>query len=383
MQTGSKELMRDMNTALVIRTILSDGPLSRADISKKLGLTKATISAIVQSLLDRGLVLESDIAEKAPSETQLPSKGRKPIPLTINTKCGYVISVNLDFSVITFLLSDIAGGSCIVREMPNTCSADTILPVLKEAIASLLKEMPQSRYGLTGIVIGINGVVHHSKIVFTPYYDYRNVDFVNELENEFKVPVLLENESNLSAIGEYTYRYPSKDIISISVHTGIGLGLILNEHLYVGHDGFAGEFGHTIVVPDGRPCPCGNHGCIEQYASEFAILKDLAAKKQKQRITPDEFAVLYQHRDPDAVESMQTFIRYMGIGINNILNFFNPEILVINSSFTMNFPSIISDIEQELRNRMRHTCLILPSDLQDMAILLGGVVLVRNRFLAI
>ncbi|MCI1723622.1 MAG: ROK family protein [Lachnospiraceae bacterium] len=199
----------------------------------------------------------------------------------------------------------------------------------------------------------------------------------------FNVPVILENESNLSAIGEHTYCYPTRDIISISVHTGIGLGLILNGHLYTGHSGYAGEFGHTIVHPDGRPCPCGNSGCIEQYASELAILRETAARMKKDSVSANEFAKLYAEGNPIAVDEMNVFIRYMGIGINNIMNSFNPEIIVINSSFTMNCPDVITAIEGELKNRMRHTCTIAASTLQDMAILLGGVVLARNQFLGI
>lgn len=199
----------------------------------------------------------------------------------------------------------------------------------------------------------------------------------------FHVPVLVENESNLSAIGEHTFCYPTGDIISISVHTGIGLGLILNGRLYTGHSGYAGEFGHTIVHPDGRPCPCGNKGCIEQYASELAILRETAERLGKPSVSADEFARLYSSGNPVAVDEMNIFIRYMGIGINNIMNSFNPEIIVINSSFTMNCPDVISAIEAELRNRMRHTCRLAASTLQDMAILLGGVVLVRNAFLGI
>jgi predicted NBD/HSP70 family sugar kinase/biotin operon repressor len=375
MQTGSKQLMRDMNTTLVVRSILKAGEISRADISKELGLTKATISAIVQTLLDRGIVLETGPAEAL--------KGRKPILLTLNRNCGYIISINIDFMSISVLVADITGGSCAVRLFPNTYNEKQIVPAMKKLIRGLMAEQPESLFGMIGIVFGINGVTHNGQIVFTPYYHYASIDFVGIFRKAFNVPVILENESNLSAIGEHTYCYPTRDIISISVHTGIGLGLILNGHLYTGHSGYAGEFGHTIVHPDGRPCPCGNSGCIEQYASELAILRETAARMKKDSVSANEFAKLYAEGNPIAVDEMNVFIRYMGIGINNIMNSFNPEIIVINSSFTMNCPDVITAIEGELKNRMRHTCTIAASTLQDMAILLGGVVLARNQFLGI
>lgn len=375
MQTGSKQLMRDMNTTLVVRSILRAGTISRADISKELGLTKATVSAIVQTLIDRELVIETGPAEAL--------KGRKPILLTLNRSCGYVISINIDFSSISVLVSDITGGSCSVSLEQNRYDETQIVPAMKKLIRRLISRQPESRYGLIGIVFGINGVVDSGKIIFTPYYHYESLDFMKIFSSAFHVPVLVENESNLSAIGEHTFCYPTGDIISISVHTGIGLGLILNGRLYTGHSGYAGEFGHTIVHPDGRPCPCGNKGCIEQYASELAILRETAERLGKPSVSADEFARLYSSGNPVAVDEMNIFIRYMGIGINNIMNSFNPEIIVINSSFTMNCPDVISAIEAELRNRMRHTCRLAASTLQDMAILLGGVVLVRNAFLGI
>ena len=375
MQTGSKQLMRDMNTTLVIHSILKAEAISRADISKELGLTKATISAIVQTLLDRGLVLETGAAEV--------TKGRRPILLTLNRRCGFIISINIDFMSITSLVADITGGSCSVSTIPNTFDETQIVPALKKMIRSLIARQEDSRYGLIGIVLGINGVTDKNRVIFTPYYHYAPIDFVKELGRAFRVPILVENESNLSAIGEHTFCYPTKDIISVSVHTGIGLGLILNGHLYTGHSGYAGEFGHTIVHPDGRPCPCGNLGCIEQYASELAILRETASRMHRKALTADEFARLFSEGDPIAADEMDIFIRYMAIGVNNLMNSFNPEIIVINSSFTMNCPDVIGSIESQLKNRMRHTCTLAASTLQDMAILLGGVVLIRNRFLGI
>lgn len=377
MQTGSKELIRDINKSLVLTTIIEKGPISRAEIAKQLGLTKATVSAIVQTLLDASLVNEGT-ADLTPSV-----KGRRPIPLTFNTACGFIVSVNLDAAVIQVLVADAYGGHCTVHEYKNTYSAEEILPFLTDTIRSLRDAQPSTPHGLLGIALGIHGIVFKDKIVFTPYTPYDEIDFKTALESAFGVPCLLENEANLAAIGEHTFCYPDEDLINLSIHSGIGIGLFLRGRLYVGHSGFGGEFGHTVIVPDGRPCPCGNCGCIEQYASERAIFHGIAMKKGLATLSADDFARLLIRGDADAAAGMEDFLKYISIGVNNLIQTLDPTVIVINSSFTMNFPGLAEEIRSRLRSRMSGSCRIEASTLQDMAILLGGAIVVRNRFLGI
>ena len=84
---------------------------------------------------------------------------------------------------------------------------------------------------------------------------------------KFNIPVLVENESNFYILGESAFHYGYENMIHINIHDGIGMGILINEELYKGHDGYAGELGHTILFPEGKPCACGNEGCLEQYAS--------------------------------------------------------------------------------------------------------------------
>ena len=140
--------------------------------------------------------------------------------------------------------------------------------------------------------------------------------------------------------------------------------------------------GHTIVVPGGRTCPCGNQGCLEQYASERVLLLELSVRKGHP-VSLDEFFALYRKKDTDALAIMDTFIQYMSIGINNILNTLNPDLIVINSSFTNFLPETADRLQASLQNRMgRHLC-IRSSHLQDTAILLGGIYVVLREFLGV
>jgi predicted NBD/HSP70 family sugar kinase len=373
MITGSKELIRDINTSLVTKIIIDKGPISRASISKELGLTKATISAIVQNLLDKHLVEEIGTAN-------IPS-GRKPVLLKFCYECGYAISIDVSATHISVLTAHLGGGNCNLIQYPASNKRETIITELIHCIEEQMKHIPPSPYGIVGITLGIHGITNNNEVIFTPYSPYSDIDFKNELEKHFDIPVLIENEANLSILGEFIFHYPLGNMVGISVHSGIGLGIIINGELYHGLNGYAGEFGHTIIVVDGRPCPCGNSGCFEQYASERALLAELAKRKHLNHVSIDDFVKLYTIQDEDSIYIMNLFVKYISIGIRNIINTLNPELILINSSFTMNFPNIIEDIKSSITSKIHKPCNILPSKLQDMSILLGGICMSRNLFL--
>jgi len=373
---GSQELIRDINSHLVLQTIINEGPLSRADLSKNLGLTKATISSIVQNLMNNSLVVEIGSLNT--------DKGRKPILLDFNNQCGFILSIDLSVDTMTALLTDLRGTNRALKQYAYPSdSGSEIVPNLIKIIKGSIDSLPLSVYGVVGICIGVHGVVHDNKAIFTPYYQLANLNLADELEQFFNIPVYLENEANLSALGEKNFYYDSSNLINISVHSGVGLGIIMDNHLYTGQHGYAGEFGHTIIVPDGKPCPCGNHGCIEQYASQRAIVHLYRYISGNHGATADDLMKAYSADDIYARQSIEAFIKYMSIGINNILTTFNPDIIVINSLFTMNIPDIIPRLEHNIHNYMNKYCTIVPSILQDMAILLGGVYICCKNFLKI
>lgn len=374
MITGSKELIRDINTRLVIETIVNNIAISRAAIAKHLGLTKATISAIVQDLINKKLVIEIGSDDT--------SHGRKPILLSLNKKAAYVICIDIAASTISALLSDLAGEDCILKQVRTPKNPAALVNELSNLIESM--RMPKdSAYGLVGITLGIHGVVDGGRVSFTPYYNLSGINLVQELQQRFNVPVYMENEANLSVIGEKSFQYDYSNIAYVSVHSGIGLGVIINDQIYTGFNGRAGEIGHTIIEVDGRQCPCGNKGCLEQYASERSILSEYARIKNLPEADFEKFKASYVAKDPEAVKIMDKFIKYISIGVNNILNAYNPELVIINSAFSYNFPDILKQIEASLTSRMNSYVKIVPSALQDTSILLGGCCVAIKSFLEI
>lgn len=373
MKTGSKELIRDINSHLVLEAIINHGPISRAALSKELGLTKATVSSIVQGLIDSSLVTEIG---SAPVE-----KGRKPILLSLNNASGYALAVDIETTGITVMTADLLGTNCRLKVYPAPIFDENFPVFLFDIIETSISALPPSQYGVVGICLGLHGVSQNNRAVFTPYYSL-DPDIASAISSHFQLPVYLHNEANLAVLGERAFSFSYPNMINISVHSGVGMGILINDHLYTGSDGFAGELGHTIMVPGGRPCPCGNQGCLEQYVSERALLLELSIRKGHP-VSVDEFISLYRKKDTDALSIMDTFIQYMGIGINNILNTLNPDLIVVNSSFTNFLPGIAEKLEASLKNRMgRHLC-IRPSHLQDTAILLGGIYVVLKEFLGV
>ncbi|MEW9078196.1 ROK family transcriptional regulator [Terrisporobacter glycolicus] len=375
MPAASQELIRNINNNLILESILNYGPISRADLSKKLNLTKATISAIVQDLIDHSLVVE--IGSK---DTHV---GRKPILLCFNQKCAYAISIDLNAEYIAVYLSDLKGEKIYSSRYKNNLDSATLLEKLKAIIKHIITLVPDSEYGVVGITIGIHGITFNNEVIFTPYYNLTELDIASDLNKTFNIPVYIENEANLSVIGEKTFFNDYSNIVNISIHTGVGLGLIINNKLYTGYNGFAGEFGHSIVVPNGKPCPCGNNGCLEQYVSETSLLRQYSQLKGLEIKDIDVLISDYLYGDIEANQVIKSFIDYMSIAVNNILTTFNPHIIIINSAITTYLPNIIEKIKNSMNSRMSKYINIVPTTLQNNSILLGGVYIVSKNFLKI
>lgn len=375
MLIGSKELIRDINNNLVLETIIHKSPISRATLSKELGLTKATISTIVQDLLDKELVIEI-----GSDNTEL---GRKPILLTFHKDAGYALSIDIGVKHCRALLSNLCAEILYDESFRTPKEVSDLPSTLISTIEQLLKQLPPSKYGLIGITLSIHGVTHEKEIVFVPYYDLSTLSLVEKLEEHFSLPIYIENEANLSALGEHSFVYNHSNIASVNVHSGLGLGLIMDNRLVKGYQGFSGEIGHTIVDMDGRPCPCGNRGCLEQYVSESALLEELASSKGCEELSFSDFRRLYEQRDSMAMETSSRFVKYMTVALNNILNIYNPEIVIINSQFTTYYPELVTEIIESLTSRMNNFSQIVPSTLQDKSSLLGGLCIAIRHFLGV
>jgi len=374
MNIADKYAIREMNEKLVLKTIIDKESVSRADIARLLNLNKTSVSSIVADLLSRDLIIEVGVAES--------NGGRKPTMLTFNKKAGFSLSFDVGPSYITSVLTYLNGDFVTDNYLSiNDFSAENVLNTLKNDIEIYLSKLRISTYGIVGICIGIHGIVNENQVIFSPFYSFDQLDLKSELEAIFKIPVLLENEANLAALGEQKHTTSASNLVSLSVKHGVGAGIISNGTLYTGADGHSGEIGHLITVIDGLQCPCGNQGCLELYASEYHILQGYKASLHLESISFTKFKKDYLADHLEAKRMMDQFVQYMTIAVNNLITTFNPEVIIINSRFTNQIDGIIEQIEDRLLYKGKGKTIIRASTLDREATLLGGAHLNSVQFL--
>ena len=343
--TGDQALIKRMNTAIVLEAILREEPLSRAKISELTGLNKATVSSLVQDLIDNRLVREIG--------TGVSSGGRKPVLLEFIASAGYAVGIDLGVNYLRGVLTDLRGTIVAERQAPlPSPGADEAFNVLRPFIQELMADAPASAFGIVGIGVGVPGLVDRSgTVLYAPNMGWRDIPLKEALGRTFGIPVLIDNEANVGALGEQKYGIGRgiSNMVYVSVGIGIGTGLILHRELYKGASGFSGELGHLSVEAHGKPCRCGNRGCWELYASEQALL-DQAAELGYPRDL-DELLAAASAGDAKVRELLEGIGEYLGVGISNIVNVFNPNAVVIGNRMSKAHPWLEEAVRRTVEQR--------------------------------
>lgn len=375
---STKYTIREQNETNILNTIIQEKEISRAEISQLTGLNKASVSAISKKLLEDELILETRVGDASQSG------GRKPIMLTFNQESALVLAIDVGYNYIEGMLAYIDGTIIkTIKRRRLSITADNVVKQLSLVADRFLRDPPPAPHGVVGMTIAIHGTVFENRITFTPYYDLDRIDLAEELSAKYPFPVYLINEANSAALGEYTFSSEYQQLVSISSHSGIGGGIVENGRLQVGQKGQAGEIGHTILYPDGKACPCGNLGCLEQYASNKVVYETLIAKKGWEYANSDNVAAAYYQNDPDAVALMEENAKLLSIGINNIIMLYEPNIIVINSSIYRKIPELVTVVAENLHSRFSQDIPIRNTFLEEHATLYGAVAFSAQQFLNI
>ncbi|MBM7604378.1 glucokinase-like ROK family protein [Metabacillus crassostreae] len=325
--TWNQQVVKKNNKALVLQLIIEKEPISRADIAQVSGLNKATVSSLVNELLEEELIFES-----GPGES---SGGRRPVILHFNKASGYAVGIDIGVNYVLCVLTDLKGNIIIEKnQMVKETPYHAIMNIVQNMIHSLIDEMPSSKYGIVGIGIGVPGIVNkEGSVLLAPNLGWKNIMLKNNLEDLFQIPVIIENEANAGAFGEQQFGAGQdyQNIIYISAGIGIGVGIILNKELYQGKDGFSGEMGHMIIDVNGKLCNCGSKGCWEAYASENALL-EMAGETSE---SLESLIELAENQNKNAEELFEKIGQYLGFGINNIINTFNPDQVIIGNRLAL------------------------------------------------
>ncbi|MBS4177891.1 ROK family protein [Lederbergia citrea] len=378
MITGDAAYIKKLNRGLILSKIIENDGISRADLSKITGLNKATISVQVADLLEEELLVEGQQEHK--------NLGRRPIILSLNRKAGYALGIDLDKGQVIFNLTDLLGYPVHTETVQlETTNYEEILDLLSTYISDFKSRCQESAYGIIGVVVGVHGIVSSEEnIHFVPQLQWRNQNLKADLEKKIAVKVFVENNANLTAFAERVYKHNQSDhLLSITMQSGIGLGMMTNGEILKGFHGYAGEIGHMIVVPDGEPCPCGNQGCWERYAAESSFFRELAEKYGRHNADFHDIQAWLDAKDPVMHELIDCFIKYISIGLNNVINLYNPEVIVLNSELLRLYPDAVKKIKARLTSTISHYDELLVSDFGKQACVMGACVYGIKNFLEI
>lgn len=375
MVTGDGAYIKKLNRGLILQHIMQHGFISRADIAKLTGLNKATISVQVADLIDERLVTET--------QQEHHSVGRRPIMLSINGSAGFVLGVDLDYGEIAYRICDLRGELIETkRKKLETTAYETIVDILSKEIQQFKEQYASSYYGLVETIIGIHGTVNTKEwIQFIPRLQWKNKDLKKDLARHIEMNISIENTANLSIFAEKVFSYPESDnLLGIVLGSGIGAGIINDGQMVKGSNGYAGEIGHMIISPFGKVCRCGNQGCWELYAAEPVVFSQLKERMDRPNIDYSDIQQLLKEEDPVTKDVLDLFIQYNSIGLNNMINSYNPETLIINSELLKVYPNAIQALEEKLHSSVSVYRQIVLSDLGREASVMGACALAIQNF---
>lgn len=332
--TGDQRFVKNINRTALLRLLREEPGISRVELAARSGLTKSTVSLLTKELIDEGWLTE----DNAPVTGAL---GRRPTPLRLAGQGLALIGAELGPDNISVVSTSVHGDLQEVNQAPLADrSPDGACHQLVEMVTAQASKVAQSGSRLLGVGVGLPGAVDTASGVlqFAPNIGWRQVEVGKRLAREMElarladVPVYYQNEADLAAIGEIEFgARPADDpLIYISCGIGVGAGIVLNEALFTGATGSAGEIGHTTLQIDGRPCSCGRRGCAEAYVGLKAIAQEAGHLGRHDRIDRDALrADLANARMKKARLAFQHAGDALGVLLQNAWTTFNPQAIVL------------------------------------------------------
>jgi predicted NBD/HSP70 family sugar kinase len=383
-QVATSETARDINRRIVLNLIRKHQPVSRADLSRRSGLQRSTVSSIAEQLIAERWITEG-------ATGHLP-RGRKPTFLHLNGTRAGIIGIDLRPLTTTIALSDLDDHLVIHETLPTGKNPEAFVAHLGSRLKDLMRAQPDVVY--EGIGIALPGRVDSrtQRLVFAPNLGWRDVDMKTPLERATGLPVEAENDANVCALSElWSARYAEgvNDMLAVAVTEGVGVGMVVNRQLVRGPTGVAGEFGHVVLQEDGPPCNCGNHGCWEVFASNNAAVRYYmesasrsgAARPPGSLPTFEEILGLAARGDADAGQALDRMAQHLGVGIAMLVMGLAPDVVVIFGEVTDAWPRVGPIIERAVKERivMPAKTRILATDAAEQPRLRGTVSLVLQK----
>ncbi len=394
-----KNSLSKHNKSCILHTIWENRGISRLEIAQKTRLSTATVSRLVDSLINEDKLLEE-------RQTVPVSRGRPMKSLHFGNNERFIIGIDLGTTFIRGILTNMNAEPIKETEVVTEShkEPDYVLNKVIDVIQRLSDTKLVNRDQIIGVGIAVAGIINLEKgvVVYSPAFNWRNVEFRKIVQNRVNIPIFFDNVSRVMALGELAFGKGNEydNMICVNVGYGIGAGIIINKEIFYGTEGMAGEFGHIPVKGDELIlCPCGKSTCLTAYSSGDAIAQRARLKMKEQNsdilmkfcqdvpenLTAKMVIEAARQKDPIATEVFQNSILYLGTSIAGLIDIFNPQAVFIGGGVSQNgdifWDPLTKVIQDSVFDRFSRKFEILPLTFQDRASLYGAIGLVINEVL--
>ncbi len=348
----NQENIQDMNRTLLLNLLRKEGVCARAHLANLSQLKQATVTNIVSDFIDWGLVKEVGFL--------VGSKGRRSIGISINNDDFGVLAIRLARKNYTVGVFDLSGRlldkertELDVNQQPKI----TFEAIINDA-GKLIKSLKSRKIIAIGMAIPGPYSEKRGRIeLMTGVLGWNEVPIRETLQDIFKMPVFVEQDANAGALAQYWHNdedYKNGVVVYIAVGQGVGAGIINNGELLKGCIGVAGEIGHTSISFDGPRCACGNYGCLENYCSSIAFTREVnRVMAPEKEYTFRQVSQLVREENRQATEIFLDACDKLSIGVVNIVNSFNPSVIVIGDEMSHVVPSVMLErVKENVKQRV-------------------------------
>jgi glucokinase len=362
--------------------LLRDGaPRTRASLAQSTGLARSTIAARVDELMGLGLV--TPVADAASTG------GRPPSQFALNPGARVVLAADLGASHATIAVTDLSGTVLAQHGEPMNIASgpEAVLGWMVEAGHELIDGLGRDRHDLAAIGIGVPGPVEHStgRPVNPPIMPgWDRFDVPGWVQQHLEVPVLVDNDVNIMALGERVVAFPHVEhLMFVKVATGIGSGVISGGLLQRGAQGIAGDIGHVQVARGaGVPCHCGNRGCLEALASGPAIARALREQGIEAHSGRD-VVDLVKRGDLDAIQAVRQAGRDIGEVLTACVSLVNPSVIAIGGSMARAGEHLIAGVREVVYTRSmplatEHLAIVQSAAAENAAVLGASMLAIHH-----
>lgn len=279
----------------------------------------------------------------------------------------HAIGIDLGGTFIKSALVNKEGNTIIEHTVPShgNVSKGAVILQLSKAIEKVIHFVKKHDKEVIGVGIGTPGIIDHTERIVLGGAEnikgWENLPLAEILEKEFKFPVILANDANMMGLGETIYGAAKgfRDVVFITVGTGIGGAVIIDGKLFNGFDNRGTELGHVPLIANGKPCECGSVGCLESYASTSALVNDFSKRYAGNEIVNGRLIVkLYKEGDAIATECLEQHCDYLGHGIAGFINIFSPQKVVIGGGLSEAGNFYIEKVREKAMRYAMHECAV-------------------------